>query len=248
MREEAAEVLSRAYSETAKADDAERRIAEILAAWRARGWDVLSLEMVPIMEQAASEANTNAFAQIEAIQNQPPPSFRITANIAIKPAFNAVNQDAVDYARERAAEMVGKRLVDGTLIDNPYGAWRIDDPTRKWLRDLIERAFSEGMSPAQLAKEIQKNYAFSYKRAKTIAKTEIGNINAKTHAAAAVKMGANMKQSFLSFDHELSDFCDAAAEAGKVPIDFDYGGGMKWPLYHPRCWCSVSFYWDKSVV
>lgn len=251
MREEAASAIGAKYAELTKADDSDRqrKIEEILAAWQTLGWNFLSLELVPAMEDAAREANAQAFAQIEAAQQIPSgPQMRMTANIAIKPAFDAVNQEAVDYAQERAAEMVGKRLVDGILINNANAVWRIDEPTREWLRRQITEAFEDGMSPAELAKAIKGNYAFSKARANTIARTEIGNINARTHAAAAKRMGANMKQSFLSADHDVDDFCDLAAEAGKVPIDHDYGGGLLWPLYHPNCWCAISFYWDKSVV
>lgn len=37
---------------------------------------------------------------------------------------------AEQYARDRAAEMVGKKWVDGKLIDNPNAYWRIDESTR----------------------------------------------------------------------------------------------------------------------
>lgn len=214
-------------------------------------WNVLGVKMGETMAEAAKESTAAAFLQIEQVfkeieAERPVFSATMTARIAIKPAFDAVNEQAAAYALERGAEMVGKRLVNGVLIDNPNAQWTITEPTREWLRRLVNSAFEDGMSPADLAKEIQANQTFSKSRAQMIAHTEIGNINVATHAAAAIKAGATHKRSFLSANHDHDDFCDLAAEAGEVTIDHDYGFGLKWPLYHPRCCCSESFYWRKK--
>ena len=143
--------------------------------------------------------------------------------------------------------MVGKRLVNGELVENPDAKWAITDSTRQWLRDAVTSAFDDGMSPAQLGKAVLESQAFSKSRAKMIAHTEIGNANLATLETAAVQAGATHKRSFLSDDHEHLDVCDLAAEAGEVPIDFVYQGGAKRPLFHPRCQCSESYYVRKKV-
>lgn len=199
------------------------------------------------MADGASGSVAEAFAKIDAAQPARVP-FQPEAHItlSLKPMFGAVDEQAVALARERAAEMVGKRLVDGVLIDNPDARWTITEPTREWLRRDIERAFQEGLTPPQLARLIREDYAFSKSRARMIAHTEICNLNIWSHAAASLAAGATHKRSKLSGDHDIDDFCDAAAEAGEVPIGHDYGFGLKWPLYHPRCECSVTFYWRKE--
>ena len=160
--------------------------------------------------------------------------------------FDAINRVAVEYARERAAEMIGKTWMNGVLIDNPDPRWSITDSTRMWLRDGIRLAFEDGMSPAELANLIMGTGRFSKYAAKLIAFTEIAFINIRTHAATAVKSGATHKRSFLSADNDDDDFCDAAAAAGEVDIDFDYGNGLLWPLFHLGCRCTVSFYCLKE--
>lgn len=192
-------------------------------------WNSLAIDMVPLLQEAGEASAIAALKQID-----------------ITGVFDAVNQDAVEYARERAGEMVGKRLVNGILIENPAAKWRIDDPTRQWIKEAVTAAFEEGMSPAELGKFLQDDYAFSKQRAKMIAFTEVGNINVRTHAVAAEKSGATHKRSQLSADHDQDDFCDAAAAAGEVEFDHDYGMGLKHPLYHPRCQCSMTFYVRKK--
>jgi hypothetical protein len=201
-------------------------------------WNILAAEMAPLMGEAASSSATQALGAVESV----------TANMNLQGVFNQINQQAVEYAEERAAEMVGMRLVNGTLIANPNAKWTITEPTRDWLRDSIQSAFEDGMSPAALAKLIRSNYAFSAARAKTIAFTEIGNVNVRTHAETATQAGATHKKTSLSADHDQDDFCDEAAEAGEVPIDHDYGLGMQFPLFHPRCKCSVTFYFREQRV
>jgi hypothetical protein len=206
---------------------------------------VLALDMVPLLAESGTAAAETALARIEGETIQ---EFRetVTANISVRGVFDQVNQDAADFAAHRAAEMVGKRLVNGILIENPAAKWRIDEPTRDWIRQTVTEAFEDGMSPAELAKTLQASYAFSKSRAKMIAFTETGHINVRTHAKSAEVSGANMKRSLLSADHtDMDEFCAYAADEGKVPINHDYGFGLKWPLYHPRCECSITFYFDQ---
>jgi hypothetical protein len=203
--------------------------------------------MGPILAVGAAASVYSAFTDIEAVQPEFVP-FQTEAQVtaSIRPAFDAVNREAAALAESRAAEMVGKRLVAGILIDNPDAKWTITEPTREWLRQAITAAFEDGLSPAQLGDRIRSDYAFSKARAELIAKTEVGNLNVWSHAASAMAMGATHKASFLSADHDQDDFCDEAEASGEVPIDYDYGFGLKWPLYHPRCECSETFYWRKK--
>lgn len=203
--------------------------------------------MGPILAAGAAASVLSAFTDIDAAQPEYVPfQPQATITAAIKPAFDAVNEQAAELAFYRGAEMVGKRLVNGLLIDNPDARWTITEPTREWLRQAIVAAFEDGLSPAQLGDLIRSDYAFSKARAELIAKTELGNLNVWSHAASAKAMGATHKASHLSGDHDIDDFCDLAEEAGDVPIDFDYGGGLLWPLYHPRCECAETFYWRKK--
>jgi hypothetical protein len=159
--------------------------------------------------------------------------------------FDRFDQEAAIYAHEHAAELIGKKWVDGILVDNPDSKWTITPSTRAWLHEEIERAFTEGMSPQELAKSIESSGGFAKHAAKMIAHTEIANALIQSHARVAVTGGATHKRSQLSADHDVDDVCSLAAAAGEVPVDFVYSGGLRWPLFHPSCRCTISFYVRK---
>jgi len=60
--------------------------------------------------------------------------------IADQSMIHAVNEAARDYAHDRAAEMVGKKWVDGVLVDNPDAQWAITETTRDVAAGIIEDA------------------------------------------------------------------------------------------------------------
>jgi hypothetical protein len=167
---------------------------------------------------------------------------------SITGSFGRVNEAALEYAHERAAELVGLKWVGGELVPNPDAQWAITNSTRDWLAESVAQAFEAGMSPAQLAELIESSPAFSASRAQMIASTEVGNANVATLLHTSIAAGATHKRSFLSADHpdDDDDICVDAADAGEVPIDFDYGAGQLGPLFHPRCKCSISTYVRKK--
>jgi hypothetical protein len=73
-----------------------------------------------------------------------------------------VNERAVEYARERSAELVGKRvLADGTIIDNPDAKWAIDETTRTMIRDTIAGGLADNIGSDAIVEALQDGYAFS---------------------------------------------------------------------------------------
>ena len=162
--------------------------------------------------------------------------------------FMQVNQGAVEYAQNWAAEMVGKKWIDGMLVNNPDEKWTITDSTREWLRDAIEKAFTIGASPAQLAKSIQASLGFSKSVSRMIVHMEIQTAAIYSMFKGAREAGATHKRSSISVDHRGDDFCSLAVAAGEVPIDFVYPSGLKWPLYHLNCRCTISFVVRKPVA
>lgn len=217
-------------------DDAElkRKVEEVIAAYELDAWT----ELVPLLQDGLATAGTEAAG----IAFQAP---AIAASGRITGSFGQVNNAAVDYAADRAAEMVGMRWVDGELVSNPNARWAITESTRDWLREATTEAFERGLSPEKFARVIGGSPAFSRARARMIAHTEVGNATVASQLEVAVAAGATHKRTFLSADHDDDDFCDAAAGEGEVPIDFDYGEGLYAPLFHPRCKCSISTYVRK---
>lgn len=152
--------------------------------------------------------------------------------------FDLINKDAIEYAGDRAAEMVGRKWIDGELVDNPNARWAITDSTRDSLKDLVTRAYSDGMSPAQLKTAIIEDHAFSPARAKLIAKTETAKASVQGSLNGWKRSGVVQgKESITSGDHDSDDECDEAEDAGVIDLDDDFPSGDDGPPFHPGCNC-----------
>jgi hypothetical protein len=165
-------------------------------------------------------------------------------NLAIDESgiMDVANTKAADYAKDRAAELVGRRWAGDKLVDNPDPRWAITDGTREGLRELVEQAYQEGWTPPTLKQKILGDYTFSDSRAETIARTEMAmastNGTVSGWRASGVVKG---KQSLLSADHDDDWDCECSANAdqGVIDIDEDFQDGSDAPPFHPRCWCTL---------
>lgn len=92
------------------------------------------------------------------------------------------------YARQRAAELVGKKLINGVLIDNPNGEWVISNTLRDVVRDKVSTAIVEGWSPDKLTESLRSQ--FGDRRAETIARTETGYAYGNGAAEVYTEFGA----------------------------------------------------------
>ena len=80
---------------------------------------------------------------------------------------------ALDYARDRAAELAGrKRTVSGALIPNPNPKWVISETLRADIKSKVIQAIEGGWSPQDLTGSLLE--VFGPWRAETIARTETG--------------------------------------------------------------------------
>lgn len=103
--------------------------------------------------------------------------------VSIGLVWNLKNQRAIEYARRRAAELVGMRYVPGrgdsySLLPNPQAKWRITDTLRDGMRDLITNALeTSGVSYQDLKQDLEQqpgwNNLFGEYRAEMIARTEL---------------------------------------------------------------------------
>ncbi len=148
--------------------------------------------------------------------------------------FTLRHEDAEEYARARAAELVGKRVLpDGTIIDNPNPKWAITESTREWIRRDVTDALAEGLSMDDMANQLQANYAFSAARAETIARTETGFAYNRGTISGYRQTGLVQQVEVLDGDYD--EECQAA-------------NGQVWtleeaeanPLEHPNCVRSFS--------
>lgn len=147
---------------------------------------------------------------------------------------------AIDYARRRSAELIGKRILkDGTIIDNPNAKFSITDTTRDGLKKLIEKAMREGWSNDELADNIEKDYNFSNKRAMTIARTETNladnNLSVETYKKAGIKQ----KKWLTANDDKVDTHCIKNQQQGVINIDMKFLSGHIAPPTHPNCRCTI---------
>jgi SPP1 gp7 family putative phage head morphogenesis protein len=204
--------------------DESERLARITRALD-KGQLVLVLEDVePLLEELSKEGSAAALDQLE---------------LSDADITSQANDEAIAYAKERAAELVGMRYDDdGELVENPNAEWAIDDATRELLRSDVSRAEEEGWSNDRLASAIEDNYAFSEDRAAVIARTESAFADVAGNLAAWDASGeVSGKQWIVS-----ADACDECQPLDGVVVDLDEDfpdGGGDGPPLHPNCECDV---------
>jgi SPP1 gp7 family putative phage head morphogenesis protein len=155
-------------------------------------------------------------------------------------ALELANTGAIDYAKSRAAELVGKRINDdGDIVDNPNSEYSVDDATRELIRSDITTAMEEGWSDDDLAAALEDNYAFSSDRAMTIARTETAfadtNGNMELYSASGV---VDTKEWIVG-----AECCPDCAEIDGQIVGLDEkfigpdGEELDCPPAHPNCRC-----------
>lgn len=154
---------------------------------------------------------------------------------------NQVNERAVQFAKDRAAEMVGKRWVDGELVDSANAEMVITETTREEIKSIITQGLEDNLGRDWIATQIEQAFAFSPERARLIADAEVGNANGDGILGAmfeARAAGLDLEKQWYP-DPNACDVCLANAEAGPIPLDQPFPGGVQKPLQHPRCECTM---------
>lgn len=151
------------------------------------------------------------------------------------------NEKAVEWAKARAAELVGMKYdADGKLVAND--GWAIPETTRERVRSLVTQAEAEGWANDRLADALREDYAFSGNRAEVIARTETAFADVSGNMIAYRESGLVSGKRWILANHgdeSCCDDCDAAASAGVIGLDDDFPGGVDAPPAHPNCRCDV---------
>lgn len=140
--------------------------------------------------------------------------------------FGQVNERAVAYARDRAAELVSD----------------IEDSTRNDLRGIIAAGLKENIGMDAIAGRIEDAYAFSEERADLIAHNEIAMANSQgvlegMHSAR--NAGVALKKVWLP-DADACDICEENGDAGPIDLDDDFPSGDDAPTAHVNCRCTMA--------
>lgn len=153
-------------------------------------------------------------------------------------SVNQVHEMAVAWAKDHAAELVGKKWVDGELVDNPNAKWRIDTRTREAIKTLVTQANEEGWSNAKLAKALREDEAFGKERALMIARTEAAKADVEGNMTAYRAAGVAKKR-WLIAQGDYCQACEDNAAVGVIPFDDAFPSGELAPPAHPNCRCDV---------
>ena len=222
------------------ADDDERRIEQIIDAIMANiQWNSLPGYVQDAIAEAASDGATIGMDEVQrAFQSG-------TIEVSLSPApvrviaqsvISEVNQLAADYARDRSAEMVGMKWVDGELVQNPNAAMAITDSTRNMLRDAITEAFEREAPLQELTERIKNAGVFSEERAQLIADTEVKYAQSGGNYAAWEKSGIVESVRWLvRSTHDVQDECDLNEAAGAVKLGELFPSGVRCTPAHPQC-------------
>lgn len=157
-------------------------------------------------------------------------------NIFDADALKMLRKEAGEWAENRAAEMVGMRVVNGELIPNPNARWQITEGTRELIRADVTEALDGGWSAQELASRLADSYAFSDDRAETIARTEIARADVEGNTAGWKATGLVDQKEWLTAE-DCCDICDEM-NGKTAPIDGEFEGGASVPL-HPNCRCTI---------
>lgn len=139
--------------------------------------------------------------------------------------FEQVNTRAVQYIRQRGAELVTQ----------------IDEATRNGIADIIADSLERNLSVDDIIAELVASYDFSEERAELIARTEIGIANSQGTLAGMRELqaqGVSIKKAWFP-DAEACPVCLENADEGFIDIDDTFPSGDDAPLSHPNCECSL---------
>jgi SPP1 gp7 family putative phage head morphogenesis protein len=152
--------------------------------------------------------------------------------------FNETNEIARDYAKTRAAEMVGMTYdASGQLVPNPDASMAISSTTRDAIKQAVTEAFEKNTPIDELAQKIQESGIFSDSRAQMIARTEVANAQVKGNFDTWMKSGVVDKVKWI-VDGDPCDICIANdGEVRKIGEAFPSGDIM--PTVHPNCACGL---------
>lgn len=144
--------------------------------------------------------------------------------------------------RETVAQLVGKQVRDGIIIDNPRAKYRITDTLRKDIKSSISTSISLNESRDQAITRMKKVVS-DPKRARLIARTEAVNAYQGSKLKFGIANGAVGKE-WQSVNP--LDICGTNEAAGVVPINKAFPSGAQAPTAHPNCGCSLRIVYPED--
>jgi hypothetical protein len=190
----------------------------ILAAYLAIQWNELVAGVMTDLLAAAQSGGADGLMQFDDTSEQ---------------SLTEVNAMATEYARKRAAEMIGKRYEGDDLVTDREAKFVIADTTSDDLHDIIEQALENEESLTQLQDRILTAGTFSDLRSQFIAKTEVQMAQVYGHLGAWKNTGKVVAVNVVLSDlHDVYDQCDEIVAGNPYSID-----SVPSIPSHPNCRC-----------
>ena len=185
-------------------------------------WASLPVEAIAALESAGTAAASDAMLQIE---------------LSDGGLLSDVNEIASEYARKRAAEMVGMRYnAAGELVENPSAKWAISTTTRDRLREIVTNAFEDKTPFSEVIADIRDADIFSESRAATIAKTEVANAQVRSNFTVWKRSGLVKAVKWLALGPDPCPICLKNDKEVRELGD-KFSSGDEYPTAHPNCYC-----------
>lgn len=170
----------------ASAENAEAAIRSLLAGWLEANRDRLiatAVEQLPAEKLAKDDEAvrplvpdvdmSDLIPQLEAALADAAGAGSSDTAAIISYSLDNTPEQALAYARARAAELVGMRYTaSGDLIENPDKRFAITETIREDIRNRVAAAIENGWSPQELTGELQTTLGPA--RAETVSRTETG--------------------------------------------------------------------------
>ncbi|MEI7443272.1 MAG: phage portal protein [Burkholderiales bacterium] len=232
IAEQVSAAIDRTSPDAAKGEDARdaltaaqrKRLREILGDLDFASWSELAPDLQQVLSVVSKQGASEGLLRMGIEHDEA--------------RLDLVHSRALEWAEVRAAEMVGMKVVDGELVENPNARWAITESTREFIRGDVAIAIQEGWSTDKLAKALSENYAFSDARAETVARTEAARADVQGTLISYAEAGAIGKKWIVGSETDC-DVCAANAEAGPIALDAEFPDGTDGPPAHPNCVCDV---------
>jgi hypothetical protein len=199
-------------------------VTAALAGINFQRWSDLAEEISPPLEDAAGQTVADTLAAVHA---------ELTAA-----QVDAAKAEARKWARDRAAELVGRSHVGARTIPDTTADNDITDSTARMIAENVRQAIAEKSTVEELASVLSASYAFSPQRARAIADYET---KSALHDATmtAFKASNRVKGSYWVTvgDLRVEAACLLNAAASPVRLGHPFPSGHLAPLAHNGCRC-----------
>lgn len=178
----------------------------------------IEAEVEKLLEVIAREGAAMAFSQLGLNERSP--------------ELNLANEKAIEWAKERAGQLVGAK----------NNGWSVEQYVRDRVRDLVTEAEERGWSVDQLSERLLDAYAFSEDRAAMIATTELAMADVSGNMIAYRESGVVAGKRWIlanQGDDKCCDVCESAAADGVIGLGDSFSTGDDAPPGHPNCRCDV---------